>query len=315
VAASGSAITPVSGSSWNQRINVPGYEGTERDRLSMFNSVTPDYFRALGTPLLAGRDLTDGDVKGRPVVVLVNEAFAAKFLSGQNPVGRTFVIEQFTRDRKDTQVEIVGLVANAKYRTLREAIEPTTYVPLAQHDSVFGTMSMPIRTAGPPMGSREAVLAAIGTVHEDIVVSFRTMAEDLEAATIQERLLASLSAFFGGLALLLAALGLYGVMSYSVSRRRNEIGLRIALGAEPRRVVSLVLGHVAIITVVGVTVGAAAAVAAGRFVNALLFNLATYDQTMIAVATLALAGAAAIAGYVPARRAARIDPMTALREE
>jgi ABC-type antimicrobial peptide transport system permease subunit len=132
---------------------------------------------------------------------------------------------------------------------------------------------------------------------------------------LQERLIASLSAVFGGLALLLAALGLYGVMSYSVSRRRNEIGIRMALGAEPENVVRLVLTHVALITVAGLVVGIAGAVGTGRFINSLLFNLATYDGTMIAVTTMTLAVAAAIAGYLPARRASRIDPMTALREE
>ena len=315
VAASGSAITPVSNSTWNQRIRVPGYEGTERDRLSMFNSVMPDYFRALGTPILAGRDVSETDVAGRPTVALVNEAFAKKFLSGRNPVGRTFVIEQFGASRTDTEVHIIGLVANAKYRSLREAAEPTTYVPMAQHDSLFGAMSMSIRTPGPPMAAREEVLAAIGSVNRDIVVSFKTLAEDLGAAAIQERLLASLSAFFGGLALLLAALGLYGVMSYSVSRRRNEIGIRVALGAEPSRVIAMVLGHVARIALVGLSAGAVAAVGTGRFVNALLFNLATGDQAMIAVTTMALALVTGVAGYLPARRAARIDPMTALREE
>ncbi|MGE0460169.1 MAG: ABC transporter permease [Vicinamibacterales bacterium] len=315
VAASGSAITPVSNSTWNQRIRVPGYEGTECDRLSMFNSVMPDYFRALGTPILAGRDVSETDVAGRPTVALVNEAFAKKFLSGRNPVGRTFVIEQFGASRTDTEVHIIGLVANAKYRSLREAAEPTTYVPMAQHDSLFGAMSMSIRTPGPPMAAREEVLAAIGSVNRDIVVSFKTLAEDLGAAAIQERLLASLSAFFGGLALLLAALGLYGVMSYSVSRRRNEIGIRVALGAEPSRVIAMVLGHVARIALVGLSAGAVAAVGTGRFVNALLFNLATGDQAMIAVTTMALALVTGVAGYLPARRAARIDPMTALREE
>ena len=141
------------------------------------------------------------------------------------------------------------------------------------------------------------------------------MEEDLGAAVIQERLIASLSAFFGGLALLLAAIGLYGVMSYSVSRRTNEIGIRMALGAEPGKVVRLVLFNVLIISATGIAVGAAAAVGSGRFINSLLFNLAASDTTMIVVTAFTLATAAAIAGYLPARRAARIDPMTALRQD
>jgi len=314
-AASGTSITPISGSSWNQRITVPGYEASERDRLSMFNSVTADYFRALGTPILTGRDISAADTAGRPIVALVNEAFAKKFLSGQNPVGRTFVVEQFGVGRKDAQLEIVGMVANAKYRSLREAAEPTTYVSIAQYTGVFSSIWMPIKTSGPPMAAREAVLAAITSVNKDIVVSFKTFEEDLDAATTQERLIATLSASFGGLALLLAALGLYGVMSYSVTRRQNEIGIRMALGAEPDNVIRLVLRHVALITAVGLVVGAAAAVGTGRFVNSLLFNLAASDRTMIAITAVTLAAAAAIAGYLPARRAARIDPMTALREE
>ncbi len=313
--AAATAITPISNSSWNQRIAVPGYEGSDRERLSMFNSVTPDYFRTLGTPLLAGRDVSAADTGGRPPVALVNEAFVKKFVAGQNPVGRTFVVEQYGQSRKDTQLEIVGLVADAKYRTLRETIQPTAYVSMAQYDSPFSSMWMPIKTAGPPLASRAAVLDAIGTVHKDIVVNFKTMDEDLSAAVMQERLVATLSAFFGGLALLLAALGLYGVMSYSVSRRRNEIGIRMALGAEPDRVIMLVLRHVALITLVGLIAGAAGAIGTGRFINSLLFNLATYDRTMIAVTAVTLAAAAAIAGYLPARRAARIDPMTALRDE
>ena len=312
-AAAATFVTPVGGSTWGLRVTVPGFNAPESERGSLFNANTPDYFRAMRTPILAGRDFTSADAAHRPPVTIVNEAFAKKFYAGQNPVGKTFVWERFGRERKDRQFEIVGLVADSKYRTLREEPQPTFYAPLAQMDELSSSIRMAIKTAGPPWSSREAILHAIAGVNKDIAVDFRTLEEDLGAAVMQERLIASLSAFFGGLALLLAALGLYGVMSYSVSRRRNEIGIRMALGAEPDRVIRLVLGHVTLITVIGIIAGAAGAVGTGRFINTLLFNLATDDGTMIAVTAATLAAAAAIAGYLPARRAARVDPMTALR--
>ena len=156
---------------------------------------------------------------------------------------------------------------------------------------------------------------AVGGVNKDVVVDLKALNEDLEAAVQGERLIATLSSAFGTLALLLATLGLYGMMSYSVARRRNEIEMRIALGAEPADVVRMVLGHVALITTIGLAVRALAAMGAGRFVNALLFNLAATDRAMIALTAVALAAAATLAGYLPARRASRIDPMTALRED
>ena len=314
-AAAGTFVTPVGGSTWGLRVTVPGFNAPESERGSLFNATTPDYFRALRTPLLAGRDFTPADAANRPPVTIVNEAFAKKFYSGQNPIGKTFVWERFGRERKDRQFEIVGLVADAKYRTLREEPQPTFYAPLAQMEDISSSIRMAIKTAGSPWSSRAAILQAIAGVNKDIVVDFRTLDEDMGAAVMQERLIASLSAFFGGLALLLAALGLYGVMSYSVSRRRNEIGIRMALGAEPDNVIRLVLKHVAVITAIGILIGVGGSMATGRFINTLLFNLATYDRTMIAVTAVTLVAAAAIAGYVPARRAARIDPMAALREE
>ena len=309
-----SFVTPVSGSTWNYDVTVPGSVGDDGSPV-LFNGVSPNYFRAMGTPLLAGRDIAASDRPGAPTVVLVNEAFAAKYYGGENPIGRTFIIDGYNVKNPDRPVEIVGLVANTKYQRLREAAQPTMYGAFAQERQLFSGARMVIRTTGAPMDSRNAIVQAIASVHKDIAIDLKRLDEDLGANVLQERLVATLSAFFGGLALLLAALGLYGVMSYTVTRRRNEIGIRMALGAEPGKVVRLVLNHVAVITILGLVAGAAAAVGTGRFINSLLYNLAATDRTMIAVTALTLAAAAAIAGYLPARRAARIDPMAALREE
>jgi predicted permease len=238
-AAAATFVTPVSGSTWGLPVTVPGFDRPETERGSLFNAITPDYFRAMRTPILTGRDFTTGDAANRPPVTIVNEAFAKKFFFGQNPVGKTFTWERFGRERKDRQFEIVGLVADTKYRTLREEPQPTFYAPIAQMEDLATSMRFVFKTTGDPWSSREAILHAIGGVNKEIAVEFRTLDEDLNAAVMQERLIASLSAFFGGLALLLAALGLYGVMSYSVTRRRNEIGIRMALGAEPQNVVGL----------------------------------------------------------------------------
>ena len=312
-AAANSVVTPVGGGTWNMPIRVPGYGDTDR-RGVLFNAISPGYFRATGTPLLAGRDIADTDRAGSPGVMIVNEAFAQKFFNGENPVGRTFSTLPIST-RPARVMQIVGLVANAKYQRLREAAQPIMYGAFAQEPGHGVTSRVALRTIGAPMESRNAVVQAIGSVNKDITIELKRMEEDLGANVLQERLVATLSAFFGGLALLLAALGLYGVMSYTVTRRRNEIGIRMALGAEPRRVVRLVLNHVGAITIVGLVAGAAVAVGTGRFINSLLFNLAASDRTMIAVTALTLAAAAAIAGYLPARRAARIDPMVALRED
>ncbi len=313
-AAATSFVTPVSGSTWNLEINVPDYPHNER-RGVLFNGVSPNFFRATGTPLLAGRDLADTDRRNSPNVIIVNEAFATKYFNGATPIGKTFTIVGFNENFPTRVMEIVGMVANAKYQRLREEAQPTLYGALAQERQISSSVRIAIRTVGDPWASRNAIVQAIGSVHKDIAVDLKRLDEDLGANILQERLVATLSGFFGALALLLAALGLYGVMSYTVTRRRNEIGIRMALGAEPRSVIGLVLKNVGIITAIGLVVGGAASVGTGRFINALLYNLAASDRTMIAVTAITLAAAAAIAGYVPARRAARIDPMAALREE
>ncbi|MBA3269406.1 MAG: FtsX-like permease family protein [Acidobacteria bacterium] len=199
--------------------------------------------------------------------------------------------------------------------SLREPPPPTTYTAWAQADTASSSARISLRVAGAADGFRATALQALQGVHKEAVVDFKAFEEDIRAAVIQERLVASLSAFFGALALLLAALGLYGVMSYSVARRRNEIGIRMALGAAPSKVMRLVLWNVAVVTVGGLVIGAAIAVATGRFVNTLLFGLVANDVTMVVVAAATLGAAAAVAGYLPARRAAHVDPVVALREQ
>lgn len=313
-AAAISFVTPVSGTTWNLEISVPGYPSNDR-RGVLFNGVSPNYFKTMGTPLLAGRDIADTDRRGGPDVIIVNEAFAAKYFNGQSPIGKTFTIVGFNERFPTRHMEIVGLVANTKYQRLREAAQPIMYGALAQERELSSGARVVIRTLGAPFDSKQAVVDAITATHKDIAVDLKRLDEDLGANVLQERLVATLSGFFGILALLLAALGLYGVMSYTVTRRRNEIGIRMALGAEPGKVIVLVLRNVALITGAGLIVGAVASVGTGRFINSLLFNLAASDRTMIVVTAITLAIAAAIAGYLPARRAARIDPMTALRQD
>jgi predicted permease len=312
-AAAVSVLTPISNTTWNNLITVPGYDAPERDRSAHFNRVTPDYFRVMGTPLLAGRDISAADRPGTAKVVIVNETFARKFFNGQSPLGKTFTVG--LPGQPDTAIyEIVGLAADAKYASLREPAPPTMYTAWAQADTAASSAVIALRVNGGANAFRATALDALTGVHKEAVVTFRTFEEDVRAAVIQERLIAALSAFFGGLALLLAAIGLYGVMSYSVARRRNEIGIRMALGAAPGKVMRLVLSNVAFVTVVGLIAGIALAIGTGRFVNALLFGLVANDLTMVTIAAGTLAGAATLAGYMPARRAARVDPMTALRE-
>ena len=313
-AAAISVVTPVSGSTWNDVVTVPGYEAPERERISNFNRVTPDYFKVMGTPFLAGRDIAATDRDGAQDVVVVNEAFVKKFFNAQNPLGKTLSLGLPGRPDNGTY-EIVGVVANAKYGTLRETPPPTMYTAWSQADTASSNAIITMRVSGGADGFRRTALEAITRVNKEAVVNFKTFDEDINAALIQERLVASLSAFFGGLALLLAAIGLYGVMSYSVARRRNEIGIRMALGAAPDKVMRLVLANVALVTVIGLVVGIALAIGTGRFVETLLFGLVANDMTMVVIAAVTLGGAAALAGYVPARRAARVDPMVALREQ
>jgi ABC-type antimicrobial peptide transport system permease subunit len=212
----------------------------------------------------------------------------------------------------------VGVVEDAVYRTLREPVRPTLYQPLAQYDPAripLPAGSISVRaTAGSPLQLSRSIAASLGEIDRDLTFTFRPLADQVHAALIQERIVALLSGFFGGLALLLAALGLYGVTAYAVSRRRAEIGIRLALGAAPSGVVRLVLARVTMLVVIGVAVGTGISLWASTFVSTLLYGLDPHDTTTLAGAALTLAAVGAFAGWLPAHRAAAIDPAEVLRE-
>jgi predicted permease len=310
-----SAVTPVSGATWNNRIELPdGPDLPETERSAYVNLVSENWFRTYGTPLLAGRDLTRQDTMGAQPVAVVNETFAKKFMPGRNPLGARFRMPGGP-DRPTVDRQIVGVVKDAVYRSMREPVPPTMYFPFEQQLEPPSGMSVTVRTAGGSAALLTRPLAsALTRVHSDIAITFRPLADQVGAALVQERLVAGLAGFFGGLALLLAGLGLYGVTSYAVSRRRTEIGIRMALGARPGGVVALVLGRVAILVGVGTVVGVATALWASRFVETLLYGLEPRDPVTMSVAVLVLASIGAAAGWLPARRAARIDPARVLRD-
>jgi putative ABC transport system permease protein len=305
-------VTPVSSAAWILNVDVPGYAPTsDRDGRSFVNGVTTGYFQTLGTPLLAGRDFTPQDRVGAEPVAIVNEAFVRKFLAGRDPLGIRF--RSGSGPRK-TEVTIVGVVGDAKYRYLREETATTFYVPALQQAASFFNPSVYVRTDLEPTSLTTALAGAVADVHPDAVVRFKPLSEIVGAAMLTERVVATLSGLFGGLALLLAMVGLYGVMAYAVARRRTEIGVRMALGAAPARVVGMVLREVGYVTVIGLAVGAAAGLALARLVASLLFGLLPTDLVTMLIAIALLAGSALVAGYLPARHASRVDPMLALRD-
>jgi putative ABC transport system permease protein len=313
-----SVVTPVSGSTWNNRIEFPDGGAAaslpERERSTYINLLSENWFRTYGTPLVAGRDFGSSDTRDAPPVAIVNEAFARKFNGGRNPIGLRIRQPGFA-DRPTIDREVVGYVRDAVYRSLRDPVPPTLYLPYRQQPDPPSSMSVSVRAAnGSPVLLTKPLAAALSAVHPDLAITFRPLADQVDAALIQERIVAMLSGFFGGLALLLAGLGLYGVTSYAVSRRRSEIGIRMALGADPGGVVVMVLRRVAVLVGLGTIAGVAMSLWASRFVTTLLYGLEPRDPLTLAAAVVVLAAIGAAAGWLPARRASRIDPARVLHE-
>lgn len=311
---SSSETTPLEGAVSAFYLQIDGSASPNRERqLICLNEVSSHYFKTLGTPILAGRDFDTYDTPNSPKVAIVNESFAQKYFHGQNPIGRRYRAEH--GGKLGDPVEIVGLVHDTKYLDLREDFRPTAYVAASQNAKPRNTVTYELRTAVSAAALAQEAKRAVAGIDPNASLQFKTLAAQVDQSLSRERLLATLSGFFGGLALLLATIGLYGVTSYSVARRRNEIGIRMALGARQSSVLRMVLTEVAILISIGLTIGFAISLGAARFIASFLYGVKASDPRTFSIAAALLALVAAIAGFVPARRASRLDPMEALREE
>ncbi|MDQ6828002.1 MAG: ABC transporter permease [Gemmatimonadota bacterium] len=313
-AAATSNITPVSGSAWSDDIVVDGYTAkTREDGVAFFNQVGDGYFETMGTRLLAGRAFDERDGVTAPGIAVVNESMARHFFATINVLGKRFRVLQ--GQKTGPPIEIVGIVEDAKYKSLRDPAPPTVYLALSQDSTPSPYLTYDVRAATSTAAIAPAVRNAMLAVSPAVSLNFTSFARQVDESVAREKLLATLSTFFGGLALLLATIGLYGVMSYNVARRRNEIGIRMALGAARARVMRMVLGEVALLVGIGVALGLVFALASSRLLTVFLYGMAPNDPATIAGAVLLSVLVAVVAGYLPARRASRVDPMLALREE
>jgi predicted permease len=286
-------------------------ESRERDSNSINRLVvSPNFLEMMGIPIVVGRGLTDRDNESAPKVVVINQAAVRQFFPNENPIGRHFGSSLETTG----QLEVVGVVRDAKYNSVRDAAPPTMYVPAAQ--ARLGNAVFEIRTTGSPTSAVAAIREAVRQVDPNLpTMDVSTQLEQIERRFSQEKVFAQAYALFGGVAVVLAAVGLFGLMSYSVARRTNEMGIRMALGARQQDVLRLVMSESMVLVVAGVVIGVAIAWGASRLVTTLLFGLAPTDVLSMLAAVLIMIVVSAIAGYLPARRASRVDPMVALHAE
>jgi len=318
------AVRILEGNEWDSTVTVEGYKPAKAgDHAEPYmNMISPNYFATLGVPIVLGRDFTVQDnrevhvgppVDWTPTAVMINQTFAKRYFAGQNPIGRHlgFGGDPGTR----TDMEIIGVVKDIKYTSLRDDIPEQAYIPyLGSH--FLGSMTVYLRSVADPAQLMPLVRAKVRELDPNLpIYSMRTEEMQISNSLTTERMIASLSAVFGFLASLLAAIGLYGVMAYNVSQRKREIGIRMALGAEPGEVIWMVMRDVLWLVAIGVVVAVPASLALMRAVQSQLYGLSAHDPLTLTLAALGLALVASAAGYLPALRASRLDPMTALRYE
>jgi predicted permease len=308
-----SMVPVLSGSNWGSSVRVEGFEnGPDIDSSARFNEIGLDYFRTMGVALLSGREFTAADTSDSPKVAIVNRAFAEKFGLGDTVVGKRMAVGG---GDEELDIEIVGLVPDVKYSEVKDATPPLFFTPYRQDDEL-GHISFYLRTAGPPAEMLATIPAVISKLDPNLPLNeLKTMPQQVRENIFLDRMLTTLSAAFAVLATLLAAVGLYGVLAYTVSQRMREFGLRMVLGANGASVQRLVLGQVGRMTLIGCLVGLAGALALGTAARSQLFELEGHDPLVLIGSTMLLAFVALAAGLIPARKASRVEPMRALRYE
>ena len=308
--------SPMSGSHRSSSIKIPGYTPQPGEDLVVEDMLAgPRYAETLGIPLLRGRDLGIRDTASAPRVAIVNETFANRYFKGQNPVGRNFTFDDETDNGK--MLEIVGVVADIKNEDAREKQDAAVYRPILQiPDEAAYTVNLQVRTNGDASSFAQPVRQTLADIDDKLpIFGVTTLNEQVHDTLKQDRLIAQLVSFFGALALLLACIGLYGVMAHGVARRTNEIGIRMALGARGGNIAWMILRETLTLVLLGLVIGVPTALFAARFISAQLFNLQPADPAALIGAAVVLTLVALLAGYVPARRASRVNPLNALRYE
>lgn len=306
-------LSPFGGSGWNGQVRAKG-SGDAEEKESWFNSIGPGYFGALKTTLLAGREFTPQDNASSPRVAIVNEQFATTVFGDGNPIGRTFSHEQEAGEA-DLEYEVVGLVRNTKYNGLREDFRAIAFLAAAQDKDPSDSMTFLVRSQMPLGTTMAGIRQVMSEMQQGLMIQFRVLDDQVAQTVMRERLMATVSGAFGVLAIILSTLGLYGVMAYMVARRRQEIGVRLALGASSGHVLELVFIEAARLVVIGLVVGLAVAWWSGRYAESLIYGLQVHDLRTLALGCVLLVCTGAIAALVPAMRALRFDPAVVLRAE
>jgi len=310
--ASYSMITPLAGGGISQDVFIGG-RPVSREQI-YFNAISAGYFETLGTPVVLGREFTARDTAAAEPVALVNQAFARLYLPAGTPLGQSLTVGGFQRQ----EFSVVGVVKDAVYETLWVSPPPTVYIPVVQRKypvtAGFG-VTFEAHVVGPLGPTAQALRATLQSKLPGSAVEVHALTEQVERTLVRERLMATLAAGFGILGLVLAAVGLYGLLNYTVARRTSEIGIRLALGAMRRAVLWMIIRQVLALLSLGIAIGIPAAWAASRFVSAMLFGMKATDFWTIVTATATLTTAGLVAGFLPAFRASRVDPMVALRYE